>query len=79
MPTVLDQAERPPAPECPECGEALTYVETEVSSGAFRTQAASMPQMQIHFYDCDECGTCWKQGTRLMPDPVRQILKDSKG
>jgi hypothetical protein len=79
MPTVLDQSERPPAPECPECGEALTYVETEVSSGAFRTQAASMPQMQIHFYDCDECGTCWKQGTRLMPDPVRQILKDTKG
>ena len=78
MPTVLDRAERPPAPECPECGEALTYVETEVSSGAFRTQAASMPQMQIHFYDCDECGTCWKQGTRLMPDPVRQVLKDTK-
>jgi hypothetical protein len=74
MATVLDPAERPPAPECPECGEALTYVETEVSSGAFRTQAASMPQIQIHFYDCSECGTCWKMGTRLMPDPVRQIL-----
>jgi hypothetical protein len=74
MATVLDPAERPPAPECPECGEALTYVETEVSSGAFRTQAASMPQIQIHFYDCGECGTCWKMGTRLMPDPVRQIL-----
>lgn len=77
MATVLDPSDRPPAPECPACGEALTYVETEVSSGAFRTQAASMPQMQIHFYDCDECASCWKMGTRLMPDPVRQILKDS--
>jgi hypothetical protein len=79
MPTVLDQSERPPAPECPTCGEPLTYVETEISSGAFRTQAASMPQMQIHFYDCNDCGACWKLGTRLMPDPVRQILKDTAG
>ena len=77
MPTVLDEAQRPPAPECPECGETLTYVETEVSSGAFRTQAASMPQLQIHFYDCNDCNTCWKLGTKLMPDPVRQILKGS--
>ena len=38
-----------------------------------------MPQIQIHFYDCDECGSCWKMGTRLMPDPVRQILKDGGG
>jgi hypothetical protein len=66
MPTVLDQAQRPPAPECPTCGEPLTYVETEVSS-------------EIHFYDCDDCGTCWKLGTRLMPDPVRQIKKDTTG
>ena len=78
MATVLDRAERPAPPDCPECAETLTYVETEVSSGAFRTQAASMPQLQIHFYDCDECGKCWKMGTRLMPDPVRQILKDTK-
>jgi uncharacterized protein with PIN domain len=75
MATVLDAADRPPDPQCPTCDETLTYVETEVSSGAFRTQAASMPQMPIHFYDCPECGSCWKLGTRLMPDPVRQILR----
>ena len=79
MPTVLNPGERPPAPECPECGEPLTYIETEISSGAFRTQAASMPQIPIHFYDCNDCGTCWKHGTRLMPDPVRQILKGTNG
>jgi hypothetical protein len=79
MATVLDPAERPPAPNCPDCDDELTYVETEVSSGAFRTQAASMPQIQIHFYDCVECNTCWKLGTRLMPDPVRQIVRDSAG
>jgi hypothetical protein len=34
-----------------------------------------MPKMAIHFYDCASCGTCWKLGQRLMPDPVRQILR----
>jgi hypothetical protein len=34
-----------------------------------------MPQMPIHYYDCPSCKTCWKLGTRLLPDPVRQILK----
>jgi predicted nucleic acid-binding Zn ribbon protein len=62
-------------PDCESCGATLVYVETEISSGAFRTQAASMPQIPIHFYDCPECGTCWKLGTRLMPDPVRQIAR----
>jgi hypothetical protein len=50
-------------------------VETTISSGAFRTQAAAMPQIPIHFYDCVACKTCWKLGQRLLPDPVRQILK----
>ncbi len=63
-----------PDVDCPDCGEPLTHVSTEVSSGAFRTQAAAMPQRPIHFYDCRACGTCWKFGTRLLPDPVRQIL-----
>ena len=36
---------------CPSCGAPLVHVETQVSSGAFRTQAASMPQIPIHFYD----------------------------
>jgi hypothetical protein len=40
--------ERPPDPACPGCGAALVYVTTELSSGAFRTQAASMPQMPTH-------------------------------
>ena len=72
---ILDAAERPADPSCPTCGTGLTYIDTEVSSGAFRTQAASMPQIQIHYYDCDHCQTCWKFGTRLLPDPIRQILK----
>ena len=38
-----------------------------------------MPQIPIHYYDCDACGTCWKLGTRLLPDPVRQIARDSRG
>jgi uncharacterized protein with PIN domain len=75
MPFVMDAAERPANPNCPACDEPLVYVETEISSGAFRTQAASMPQMPIHFYDCPACGTCWKLGQRLLPDPVRQILR----
>ena len=59
-----------------DTGTPLTYVETEPSaSGAFRTQAESMTKMAIHFYDCPGCGACWKRGTKLMPDPVRQILK----
>ena len=53
----------------------MTYVDSEISSGAFRPQAASMPQMPIHYYDCDGCRTCWKLGQRLLPDPIRQILK----
>jgi hypothetical protein len=66
---------RPPPVECPECGTALQHVQSEVSSGAFRTQAASMPQVSIHYFDCPGCNTCWKLGTKLLPDPVRQILK----
>lgn len=68
--------ERPPDPTCPSCGATLAYVDTEISSGAFRTQAASMPQIPIHKYDCPACSTRWKLGQRLLPDPVRQILKD---
>jgi len=76
MPIVLDPASRPDDPECPECGARLVYVETEPSaSGAFRTAAESMPKMSIHFYDCTDCGTCWKLGQRLLPDPVRQVLR----
>lgn len=70
-----DPSERPPTPGCPNCGAQLSYVDTEISSGAFRPQAASMPQMPIHYYDCDRCNTCWKLGQRLLPDPIRQILK----
>jgi hypothetical protein len=69
-------SEEAPAAACPECGSPLTHVSSEVSSGAFRTQAASMPQIPIHYYDCPACKTCWKLGTRLLPDPVRQLLKD---
>ena len=36
-----------------------------------------MPQMPIHYYDCAACHTCWKLGRRLLPDPVRQILRDT--
>ena len=75
MPTVLDAADRPADPSCPACDEPLVYVETEISSGAFRTQAASMPQSPIPFSDCPACTTCWKRGQRLWPDPVRQILR----
>jgi predicted nucleic acid-binding Zn ribbon protein len=64
-----------PAQTCPTCGTPLVHVSTEVSSGAFRAQAASMPQMPIHYYDCRSCNTCWKLGQRLRPDPIRQILK----
>lgn len=66
-----------PAPDvdCPDCGDALVHVHTEIGSGAFRTQAASMSHRPIHSYDCPACGTCWKLSTRLLPDPVRQILK----
>ena len=71
----LDPSERQPDPQCPACGTTLTYVDTEISSGAFRPQAASMPQMPIHYYDCSHCNTCWKFGTKLNPDPIRQILK----
>jgi hypothetical protein len=52
------------------------HVTTEISSGAFRTQAASMPQVPMHYYDCPSCKTCWKLGQRLLPDPIRQILED---
>lgn len=71
----VPDAQPPPELACPECGEALVHVHTEMSSGAFRTQAASMPQMPIHYFDCTECNTCWKYGTRLLPDPVRQTLR----
>jgi hypothetical protein len=69
--------ERVPELACPDCGEALVHVSTQISSGAFRTQAASMPQIPIHYYDCPECRTCWKFGTRLLPDPVRQIARET--
>lgn len=72
---IVEPADRPPDPACPQCGAALVYVDTEISSGAFRPQAASMPQMPIHYYDCARCHTCWKLGQRLLPDPIRQILK----
>jgi hypothetical protein len=72
---MTESAERPADPQCPSCGVTLTYVTTEISSGAFRPQAASMPQMPIHYYDCKGCGTCWKLGQRLLPDPIRQILR----
>jgi len=75
MPVIHDAADRPADPECPACGETLVYVETEIGSGAFRPQAASMPQMAIHFYDCPACRTCWKLGLRVMPDPIRQIVR----
>ena len=70
-----EENRQPPAPACPECGATLQYLDTEVSSGAFRPQAASMQQMSIHYYDCPACHTCWKLGTKLLPDPIRQILK----
>ena len=75
MAVTRDAADRPADPDCPNCGETLVYVETELGSGAFRTQAASMPQIAIHFYDCPACRTCWKLGQRLMPDPIRQIVR----
>jgi hypothetical protein len=65
----------PPELACPDCGDPLVHVRTEISSGAFRTQAASMPQIPVVYFDCPECGTCWKFGTRLLPDPVRQTLR----
>lgn len=68
-----------PEHDCPECGAVLALVETVVGSGAFRTQAESMPQMPIHYYDCPECRTCWKFGTRLLPDPVRQLAREVRG
>lgn len=74
-PVSQEQHNEPPVQQCPECGTTLQYVDTEVSSGAFRPQAASMPQMSIHYYDCPACNTCWKLGTKLLPDPIRQILK----
>ena len=73
--SVLPIDQRPPDPDCPSCGETLAYVDTEVSSGAFRTQAASMPQIEIHYYDCNGCNSCWKLANRLLPDPIRQILR----
>ncbi|MBY0495832.1 MAG: hypothetical protein K2Y23_16605 [Cyanobacteria bacterium] len=72
---IIEPADRPPEPQCPNCGTTLAYVDSEISSGAFRPQAASMPQMPIHYYDCPSCNTCWKFGTKLNPDPIRQILK----
>jgi hypothetical protein len=76
--SVLSPTERPADPDCPTCGATLAYVDTEVSSGAFRTQAASMPQIQFHYYDCPSCHTCWKFGQRLLPDPIRQILRSPR-
>jgi hypothetical protein len=75
MPADPETPERPADPSCPSCGATLSYVDTEISSGAFRPQAASMPQLAIHYYDCPSCATCWKLGRQLLPDPIRQILK----
>jgi len=76
----LEPVSSPPEdPLCPDCGESLLLVGSEVSSGAFRTQAVSMPQRTIYFFDCAECGTCWKYSTRMLPDPVRQTLRDVSG
>ena len=72
---IIAAAERPADPACPACSTALVYVDSEISSGAFRPQAASMPQMPIHYFDCTACKTCWKLGQRLLPDPIRQILR----
>ncbi len=72
---LIEASQRQPDPGCPSCGTTLTYVDSEISSGAFRPQAASMPQLPIHYYDCAACNTCWKFGTKLIPDPIRQILK----
>ena len=78
MAVVLNPSDRPADPACPDCGETLTYVESDPSaSGAFRTQAVNMPQISIHYYDCPVCGQCWKHGTKLVADPVRQILKNT--
>ena len=77
--SVRDAADRPADPQCPTCQGALVYVDTEVSSGAFRPQASSMPQIAIHYYDCPSCSTCWKLGQRLLPDPIRQILRGTGG
>ena len=79
MANLSPEIPRPADPPCPDCGEPLVHVGSEMSSGAFRTQAASMPQMPIHYYDCPQCDTCWKFGTRLLPDPVRQTLRDTQG
>jgi hypothetical protein len=79
MTDVSNVPSRPEDPPCPDCGEDLVHVGAEVASGAFRTQAASMPQIPIHYYDCPGCGTCWKWGTRLLPDPIRQTLRDAQG
>ena len=50
-----EAAAPPPDPLCPSCGTKLVHIETVVSSGAFRTQAASMPQIPVHHYDCPSC------------------------
>jgi hypothetical protein len=71
----IEAADRQPDPACPSCAATLIYVDSEISSGAFRPQAAAMPQIPIHYYDCDACKTSWKFGTKLLPDPIRQILK----
>ena len=71
---IVDAADRAPNPQCPHCGATLAYVDSEISSGAFRPQAAAMPQLTIHYYDCSVCNTCWKFGTKLLPDPIRQIF-----
>lgn len=73
--SAIDASDRPADPPCPTCQTPLAYVDSEVSSGAFRPQAASMPQIAIHYYDCPSCQTCWKLGQRLLPDPIRQILR----
>jgi hypothetical protein len=74
---IVPREERPPDPACPSCGATLVYLDSDAWSGAFRTQAASMEAIPYHFYDCNACATCWKLGTKLLPDPIRQILRQA--
>lgn len=72
---ILAPAERPPTPACPACRARLTYVDTEASFDAFRTEAPSKPTPQVHHYDCEQCRTCWTLGEELEPDRILQISK----
>ena len=62
------RAARPP---CPACGTTLVHVTTEISSGAFRTQAAPAvdAQTRLHFTDARRAPPV-ELGQRLLPDPI---------